>query len=217
MESQSEMQTQTAPEVGKGAPTPFKVTDLSLPNHRLLQLSILFTLAAVAFTISTFGQFSLWLPPAMAVFSLPHNITLLLLSWRERTGRRRVLGSSWSDISGSEKELTPGKDTEKHMESQRPPATSTLPSLITTFILALMWASAFGLTLGLTITALPALYDKDGWSTDDPKSYRVLPWFECIFAFLEVVVLVLIGVGGVRERKAVLGAVHGRHEGWDRL
>ncbi|PPQ98069.1 hypothetical protein CVT26_003294 [Gymnopilus dilepis] len=216
MKSETETQTQPAPEVGKGAPTPFKVTDLFQLNYRLLQLSILFTLAAVAFTISTFGQFSLWLPPAMAVFSLPHNVTLLVLSWRERTGRRRVLGSSWSGVSGSEKELTPVNDSKKHIESERLPATSTLPSLITTFILALMWASAFGLTLGLTITALPALYDKDGWSTDDPRSYRVLPWFECIFAFLEMVVLVLIGVGGVRERKAVLGLREGGRV-WVRL
>ena len=194
MEMQTKTETVTAPSAGTpyDHPSPY----LSLVNYRLLQLSICLSLAAVAFSLATLGEFSLWITPSVFVFSIAHNLTLLILSYRERTGKRRVTisGSDWK-----------GRSTDK----ERIPATSTRASFICAFILALMWAASFGTTLGLLIVSIPDWNGSDGIFTDNPMYWRVVPWFECIFALLEVVVLVWLGVGGVRERKMVLGLKDG--------
>ncbi|KDR68746.1 hypothetical protein GALMADRAFT_256573 [Galerina marginata CBS 339.88] len=85
--------------------------------HRLLWMSVGFSLVALAFSMVTLGEVSLWITPSAFVFGISHNITLLVRSAKERkqTAQARV-----------------GKL----------PATATKASIICSWILVVGWCGA---------------------------------------------------------------------------
>ena len=92
----------------------------------ILWISVIVSTFALTFSMVTLGQFSLWLVPAVYVFSIAHNITLLVLSAKERKRSPEARNGA----------LT---------------ATSKKASIICTWILMPSWLAAAVMVLALTI------------------------------------------------------------------
>ncbi|KIM43094.1 hypothetical protein M413DRAFT_443909 [Hebeloma cylindrosporum] len=58
--------------------------EISRQVGHILWISVIVSTFAFAFSMVTFGTLSLWIIPAAYAFSLAHNITLLVLSAKER-------------------------------------------------------------------------------------------------------------------------------------
>ncbi|KDR68742.1 hypothetical protein GALMADRAFT_1027229 [Galerina marginata CBS 339.88] len=99
--------------------------------HRLLWMSVGFSLFALAFSMVTLGEMSVWITPSAFVFGISHNITLLVRSAKERkqTAQARV-----------------GKL----------PATATKASIICSWILAVVWCAAIATLIVFGIDFLGA-------------------------------------------------------------
>jgi len=87
---------------------------------RILWVSVIVSTSALAFSLATFGGFSLWVLPGAYGFSIAHNITLLVLSAKERKKLPETRNGT----------LT---------------ATSKKASIICTWILVLLWMAAAGM------------------------------------------------------------------------
>ena len=92
----------------------------------ILWASVIVSTCAFAFSMVTFGSFSIWVLPAAYGLSIAHNITLLVLSAKERKRSPEALKGI----------LT---------------ATSKKASIICTWLLVLLWLAAAGLGLSFTI------------------------------------------------------------------
>ncbi|KAF8907659.1 hypothetical protein CPB84DRAFT_1768476, partial [Gymnopilus junonius] len=91
---------------------------LAYSNQQLLKSSIGLCCVILAFSLSLFGEFSLWISPSAFILTIAHNLTILVLSNQERKGTRPV-------ITG-----------------KRLPATATRASFICAFLLAALWCGA---------------------------------------------------------------------------
>lgn len=65
-------------------------------------------------------------------------------------------------------------------------------------MLAFLWCAAIA-----TILVFCVNFVTEG--SDDSGYIKIVPWFEWVFALFEVVVLIIFGAGGIRERRAILG------------
>lgn len=92
----------------------------------LLWISVIVSTCAFAFSMVTFGVFSLWVLHAAYGFTLAHNITLLVLSAKEKK-----------------------KPPEERIGSLK--ATSKKASIICTWILVPFWLAAVAMVLAITI------------------------------------------------------------------
>lgn len=92
----------------------------------ILWISVILSTSAFAFSMVTFGVFSLWVLPAVYGFSIAHDITLLVLSAKERKRSPEARHGA----------LT---------------ATSKKASIICTWILVPCWLAAAVMVLALTI------------------------------------------------------------------
>ena len=92
----------------------------------ILWASVIVSTCAFAFSMVTFGSFSLWVLPAVYALSIAHNITLLVLSAKERKRSPEARNGT----------LT---------------ATSKKASIICTWILVPLWLAAAGLGLAFII------------------------------------------------------------------
>ncbi|KDR68747.1 hypothetical protein GALMADRAFT_256575 [Galerina marginata CBS 339.88] len=100
--------------------------------QRLLWMSVGFSITALGFSVGTFSQFSLFITPSAFVFGISHNITLLVLSAKERK-------QTAQDRAG------------------KLPATATKASIICSWILAVVWCGSFA-----TLIIFGAFFIGDG-------------------------------------------------------
>ena len=101
---------------------------------RILWVSVIVSTFALAFSLATLGFFSLWVLPGAYGFSIAHNITLLVLSAKERKKLPETLNGT----------LT---------------ATSKKASIICTWILVLLWMAAAGMVAASSILISQDEYD----------------------------------------------------------
>ena len=148
---------------------------LSRQVGHILWISVIVSTVAFAFSMVTFGWYSLWVVPSAYAFSIAHNITLLVLSAKERKKSPKARNGT----------LT---------------ATSKKASIICTWILALLWTASAGMVLAFII-----ITSQQGFDGFEQPYFHIIPWFELFFAMIEVGVIGILGVKCVRERRQIIG------------